>query len=165
MCNLKLLKVFFLVESVKIIPYTSQHQPEFERLNRTWIEKYFNMEPLDEQILKLPDKYIIDTGGFILFAELNGKIVGTVALKKITSDCYEFTKMGVDFNFLRRGIAEKLSKKAIALAREKGGKKLILFTNSALTPAISLYEKVGFEHVALVDTDYLRADVKMVLNL
>ena len=80
------------------------------------------MEPLDEQILKLPDKYIIDTGGFILFAALNGRIVGTVALKKISSDCYEFTKMGVDFNYLRRGIAEKLSKKAIAVAREKGGK-------------------------------------------
>lgn len=153
------------MESVKIIPYTSQLQSEFERLNRTWIEKYFKMEPLDEQILKSPNKYIIDTGGFILFAELYGKIVGTVALKKITSDCYEFTKMGVDLNYLRRGIAEKLSKKAIVVAREKGAEKLILFTNSALTPAISLYEKVGFKPVALVDADYLRADVKMVLNL
>ncbi|MAJ31605.1 MAG: GNAT family N-acetyltransferase [Flavobacteriaceae bacterium] len=153
------------MELIKIKPYKPQYQPEFERLNRTWIEKYFKMEPLDEQILKLPNKYIIDAGGFILFAELNGKIVGTVALKKITSDCYEFTKMGVDFDYLRKGIAEKLSKKAIVKAREKGARNLILFTNSALTPAISLYEKVGFKQVPLVDADYLRADVKMVLNL
>ncbi len=153
------------MESVKIIPYTSQHQPEFERLNRTWIEKYFKMEPLDKQILKLPDKFIIDAGGFILFAELNGKIVGTVALKKITSDCFELTKMGVDFDYLRKGIAEKLSRKAIIKAREKGARNLILFTNSALTPAINLYEKIGFKKVPLADTDYLRADVKMVLNL
>lgn len=153
------------MESVKIIPYTSQHQPEFERLNRTWIEKYFKMEPLDKQILKLPDKYIIDAGGFILFAQLNGKIVGTVALKKITSDSFELTKMGVDFDYLRKGIAEKLCRKAIIKAREKGARNLILFTNSALTPAINLYEKIGFKQVPLADTDYLRADVKMVLNL
>ena len=138
-CNLKLLKVFFFVESIKIISYTSQHQAEFERLNRTWIERYFKMEPLDEQILKMPNKYIIEAGGFILMAELDRKTVGTVALKKISADTYEFTKMGVDLNYQRRGIAEKLSKKAIAVAREKGAKKLILFTNSALTPAINLY--------------------------
>ena len=150
---------------VKIISYTSQHQTEFERLNRTWIERYFKMEPLDEQILKMPNKYIIEAGGFILMAELDRKTVGTVALKKISADAYEFTKMGVDLNYLRRGIAEKLSKKAIAIAREKGAKKLILFTNSALTPAINLYEKVGFKHVDLGKADYLRADVKMVLNL
>ena len=117
------------MESVKIISYTSQHQAEFERLNRTWIERYFKMEPLDEQILKMPNKYIIEAGGFILMAELDRKTVGTVALKKISADAYEFTKMGVDLNYLRRGIAEKLSKNAIAIAREKGGKKLILFTN------------------------------------
>ena len=153
------------MESIKIISYTSQHQAEFERLNRTWIERYFKMEPLDEQILKMPNKYIIEAGGFILIAELDRNTVGTVALKKISTDTYEFTKMGIDVNYLRRGIAEKLSKKAIAVAREKGGKKLILFTNSALTPAINLYEKVGFKYVDLGKADYLRADVKMVLNL
>jgi N-acetylglutamate synthase-like GNAT family acetyltransferase len=45
-----------------------------------------------------PEELIIQDGGAILFASLNGKIVGTVALKKEGEDIYELCKMAVDEN-------------------------------------------------------------------
>ena len=37
---------------IKIIEYESKHQPYFEKLNRQWIEEYFEIEPLDEALSK-----------------------------------------------------------------------------------------------------------------
>jgi hypothetical protein len=36
-------------DETEIIDYVSEYQPDFERLNRAWIELYFSMEPIDHR--------------------------------------------------------------------------------------------------------------------
>lgn len=149
------------MNSIKIVDYKPAHQPWFEKLNRYWIEKYFVMEPVDEFVLTNPEEALLKPGGAILMAEFDGEIAGTVALRKVDDTTYEFTKMAVDIKFQRKGIAEALSNASFKKAKKLGADKVILYSNSVLTPAISLYEKLGFRHVPVVDVEYKRSDVKM----
>ena len=63
--------------ALEIVQYESTHQPWFEKLNRQWIEHYFWIEPIDVEVLQHPDKTIIDKGGAILMASIDGEIAGT----------------------------------------------------------------------------------------
>jgi ribosomal protein S18 acetylase RimI-like enzyme len=147
--------------TIKIVNYTAEHQPYFEQFNRAWIEKYFWLEEIDKFVLCHPEEAIIKDGGAILMAVYNNQIAGTVALKKVTDDVYEFTKMAVSENFRRKGIAEALSYAAIEKAKMLGATKIILYSQTQLQPAILLYQKLGFEEVPLDEGLYKRADIKM----
>ena len=153
------------MNKVKIIDYLPEHQHYFEFFNRAWIEKYFWMEPIDEYVLTNPEESIIKPGGAILMATYEGHMAGTVALKKVDDTTYEFTKMAVDENFQRKGIAEELSYAAFKKACELGGEEIVLYSHSSLKPAIRLYEKIGFKHEELEKGKYKRADVKMVIKM
>ena len=153
------------MNSIKIINYRPDHQPYFEKFNRDWIEKYFVMEPIDEFVLTDPAEALLKTGGAILMAEYDGEMAGTVALRKVDDNTYEFTKMAVDRNFRRKGIAEALSYASIERAKELGATTVILYSNSILTPAIRLYEKLGFKHVPVGNNGYERSDVKMEISI
>src|ERR1044071_3389393 len=91
---------------VRIIGYKPELQIFFENLNRAWIERYFKMEALDLQILQDPQTHIIDKGGTVLFAELGGNVVGTVALHPYDAEKLELAKMAVDENYQGHGIGE-----------------------------------------------------------
>lgn len=153
------------MDTITIIDYRPEHQPHFERLNRAWIEKHFWLEDLDRYVLQQPEEAIIGPGGAILMATCNGEIAGTVALKKASNEEWEFTKMAVDEAFQRRGIAEKLSYAAFDKARKLGAKKISLYSQTALAPAILLYRKLGFAEVPMDSLLYKRADIKMELAL
>ncbi len=150
---------------VCIIDYQKKHQPYFEKLNRQWIEEYFVMEPVDEYVLTNPEDAILKHGGAILMALYNGEVAGTVALKKIDSSTYEFTKMAVDENFRRRGIAEAISYASFEKAKKLGAKKIILYSNTKNDGAIKLYEKLGFRHLPVEKNVYKRANVKMEIDI
>jgi ribosomal protein S18 acetylase RimI-like enzyme len=154
------------MENVKvdIVDYNPSHQPDFEKLNREWIEQYFWMEPIDHEVLEHPDKHIISQGGSILVAEVNRKVAGVVALKFAAPGVYEFTKMAVDENHRGKQIGRKLSETAIDRARALGAEKIILYSNTILAPAIELYRKLGFKEVP-VDGVYKRSNIKMELLL
>jgi ribosomal protein S18 acetylase RimI-like enzyme len=49
----------------------------------------------------------------------------------------------------------------IEVAQQKGIKKLLLYSNRKLLPALYLYKKYDFEEVPLEDGIYERADIKM----
>ncbi|MBL0182675.1 MAG: GNAT family N-acetyltransferase [Chitinophagaceae bacterium] len=153
------------MSTIKIIDYRPQHQPYFEKFNRYWIEKYFVMEPVDEYVLTNPDEALLKPGGAILMATCDGEIAGTVALRKVDDSTFEFTKMAVDNKFQRRGIAESLSHASLRKAKELGAQTVILYSNSILTAAIRLYEKLGFEHVPVGIVEYKRSDVKMKIDV
>ena len=152
--------------AVQIIPYKAEHAYHFERLNKAWIEKYFWLEETDKWVLENPHNAIISKGGVILMATYDGVVAGTVALKKVNDDVYEFTKMAVDEAYRRRGIAEALSYAAFEKARALGAKKIILYSNRVLTPAITMYRKIGFVEVPIEkDSVYERSDIKMEIDL
>jgi len=150
---------------IKIIDYRPEHQPYFEKFNRVWIEKLFEMEPVDEWVLTNPDKAILETGGAILMAEYDGVIAGTVGLRKVDEYSYEFTKMSVDEHFRRKGIAEAISYASFRKAKALGAKRVILYSNTKNAGGIKLYEKIGFRHVEVESGVYKRANVKMVIDI
>jgi ribosomal protein S18 acetylase RimI-like enzyme len=153
------------MEAIKILDYEVEHQPYFEKFNRHWIEKYFVMEPVDEFVLTEPEEALLKPGGAILMATYNGEVAGAVALRKIDEVTYEFTKMAVDEKFRRKGIAEALSYASFEKAKDLGAEKVILYSNSILTGAIRLYEKLGFQHIPVGNVEYKRSDVKMEINV
>ena len=155
------------LNKVNIVPYSEAHKEYFKSLNHAWISKYFTLEEPDEQMLSNPQEYIIDKGGDILFASLEGQIVGTCALIKIDDHTYELAKMAVDENFQGRHVGKKLGLAVIEKARELGAHKLILESNKKLTPALNLYRKLGFVPICAdhQTSIYQRANVSMQMDL
>jgi GNAT superfamily N-acetyltransferase len=157
-------KEISLTPGVEVQEYRPEHQPWFENLNRTWIEKFFWMEPVDFQVLQHPEEHIIKKGGTILMAYSDKEIAGTVALKFVENGVYEFTKMAVDERFRGKKIGQALAESAILKAKSLGAHKIILYSNTILEPAITLYKKIGFVEVPL-DGPYKRSNIKMQLDL
>ena len=151
--------------SISIVDYKPEHQFYFEKFNKDWIEKYFWLEELDKYVLTQPEEAILNKGGAILMALYNNEVAGTVALKKVNEEVYVFTKMAVDGAFHRKGIAEALSYAAFDKAKALGAKKVILYSQTGLQPAILLYKKLGFKEVPLEEGVYKRSDIKMEIEL
>ena len=149
-----------------ILPYAPAHAAAFRDLNRAWIKRYFTLEPHDVEMLDDPEGYILQGGGHILMAELDGQIVGTVALIREAPDRYELAKMAVTDAAQGRGVGRALGEAAIEKARELNAKRLVLESNRRLAPALALYRSLGFREVPLLpDTPYARADIRLELDV
>lgn len=153
------------MKEIKVIEYETCHQFYFEKFNRDWIEEMFVMEAVDEWVLTNPEEAIIRPGGAILMASYDDNIAGTVGLKKAGDKVFEFTKMAVDKNYRRLGIAEAISYASFYKAKELGAEKIILYSNRKNAGAIKLYEKIGFNHVEVEKGVYERANVKMEMDV
>lgn len=152
-------------DGLRIVPYRAEHAQAFRDLNLAWIRKHFTVEPRDARDLGDPDTYIIAPGGHILMAELNDEAVGTCALMREDEGIFELAKMTVAESVRGLGVGRALGEAAIAHARAIGARRVELLTNSSLAAAIALYHTLGFMDVPLGDTEYGRADVRMVLDL
>jgi DNA-binding MarR family transcriptional regulator/GNAT superfamily N-acetyltransferase len=156
--------------SVKIKEYSPKLKKHFIRLNEEWISKYFSLEEPDRKALANPEKYILNKGGFIFFAQVGDEIAGTCALLKRDRNVYELSKMRVLEKFQGKKIGYKLIDACKSKALENGGKRLVLETNSCLKSAIKLYSNAGFVQVVADNeepSEYSpgRADFAMRLDL
>ena len=151
--------------SLSILDYQPAHQPAFRALNHGWIAYYFTLEPIDNEMLDDPQGYILNPGGHIFMASHDGDLVGTCALINEHGGVYELAKMAVSPRAQGLGIGWALGTAVLDKARELGANRVELLSNSRLTPALRLYEKLGFRHVPVPPTLYQRTDVKMVLDL
>lgn len=148
---------------VEIVDYDDRYGDAFARLNAEWLEKYFVIEPIDRLLLSDPRRSIIEPGGAVLYACIGEHVVGTAAVKRAGDGIFELTKMAVTSSHQGRGIGRLLLCAAIDRFHQMGGQKLYLESNSALAPALALYESAGFRHESPPDrSDYARADVFMV---
>ncbi|GAC1587667.1 MAG: hypothetical protein NVS3B25_03800 [Hymenobacter sp.] len=154
-----------MTPDLTILDYEPVHQPAFRALNHEWIAQYFAIEPLDNLMLDDPEGYILGPGGHIFMARSGRELVGTCALIKEHDGVYELAKMAVSPRAQGRGIGWALGQAILGKARALGARRVELLSNSRLTPALALYEKLGFRHVPVPPTPYQRTDVKMVLDL
>ena len=145
---------------IQIVNYQPHHKEDFKRLNIQWISQYFEIEPLDVQQLDHPDEYILSKGGKIYFAEQKGKIIGTVALKKVTNTKFELSKMAVSPNHQGMGVGQKMGEHLIEEAKQLGCKTLFLESNQQLVAALKLYKKLGFIEVPVGNTPYSRSNFR-----
>lgn len=149
---------------VRIEPYRPELAPAFYRLNAEWLEKHFSIEDLDRTILGDPEGYILARGGAIFFAVLDGEVLGTCALLCESEGVYELGKMAVTERYQGLGLGRRLLEAALKEFHARQGRRLFLESNSALAPALKLYEQMGFVHQPATrpDSHYRRANVYMV---
>lgn len=150
----------------QILKYSDLYKEDIKRLNYEWLEKYFEIEPIDVKVLSDPQTEILDKGGHILFAKEGDEIAGTVALLKVNDKLYEVGRMAVNERFQGKKIGQQLLAACIDKAREIGAEKLYLVSNTKLLTALSIYRKFGFAEVPLPQNSvYKRANIKMELAL
>jgi ribosomal protein S18 acetylase RimI-like enzyme/putative intracellular protease/amidase len=147
---------------VELLRFHPVHREHFKRLNVAWLERYFKVEPIDEQVLGDPEGVILASGGEILFGRFGNSIVGTVALKREDDTTFELTKMAVDPQWQGRGVGRRLLAAACELAAERGARRVILYSHRSLEAAIALYRQQGFVEQTLDSTRYARSNIKMV---
>lgn len=151
---------------VEIHEFKSKYAKDFARLNYEWISEMYVIEEHDREQLENPDESIIKDGGQILMAEINGDVVGTVALIVMEDKTFELAKMAVTATYRGFKIGEKLMQACVDYAIKVGKKSLILESNTRQIPAIRLYRKVGFREISLdPNTNYERANIRMELIL
>jgi GNAT superfamily N-acetyltransferase len=149
---------------VEIVTYRPEYAGDFDRLNRAWLEQYFTVEPLDEAYLGDPEGRILQPGGEIFFAVEAGRVVGTCAAIPQGDGSFELAKLAVTPEAQGRGIGRTLALAVIAFARARGAMRVVLTSNSALGPALRLYESLGFRYQPLPSVrPYIDADVFMEL--
>ena len=154
-----------VISDVVIVPFAPRHTSAWTALNEAWIARLFVVEPKDRLVLDDPVGQVLDPGGHILMAEIDGRPVGCCALIAMADGGYELAKMAVDETLRGRGVGKRLMTAAIALARELKAPRLYIETNSSLKNAIGLYEAHGFRHMTAQPTAYARCDVWMELKL
>lgn len=151
---------------MQIETYRSEHAAAFEALNRAWLVDNGLLEPADEPHLTDPERTIIDQGGQIFVATDESVVIGTSAIVPHGEREYELNKLAVAPGAQGRGIGRQLVDAAVDFARTHGALRITLLSNSRLTAAVRLYERVGFRHAPLPPTNpYATADVHMILDL
>lgn len=97
----------------------------------------------------------------LIVAELDGAVVGSIALFPAKVDAYEGKVEEVDYPEIRllavpassrgHGVATALLKECFLRAKEKSYDYIGLHTGSFMTGAIKLYESLGFERLPQYD--------------
>jgi len=148
-----------------IVDFRPDHAAAWAHLNTAWlIEGGFAIEAKDRLAIDDPQGVFLDKGGRIFIAQRDGEAVGCCAMVP-TDDGVEVCKMTVTPAARGLGLARRLLDACEAAARQAGFDRLYLETNSALKPAIALYESAGFVHLPPRPTPYVRADVFMEKRL
>jgi DNA-binding MarR family transcriptional regulator/GNAT superfamily N-acetyltransferase len=149
---------------VEIRPYEPKWAAHFERINAEWLRRHFSIEAVDQAMFADPQTHVLDPGGAILFAFIDGEVIGTCALLKDAPGVYELSKMGVETGYRGSGVGRRLLDAAIAEFKRLRGKTLFLESNSKLKPALTMYESAGFVHqpAPRPGSHYARSDVYMI---
>lgn len=152
------------LDAVDVVDFEPKYADDFARLNIEWLEKYFEVEPVDEEIFA-HSADIVKDGGAILFAKIGDEVVGTCALFKV-GDTFELAKMAVTEAHQGRHIGKTLLFAALDRAKALGAETVFLVTNSSLVPATSLYRSVGFRVTRSGPHEkYARGDLTMEITL
>jgi len=153
-------------DDVEIVPFADRFAADFARLNREWLDDHGLIEEIDERHLRDPRGTIVAGGGELFLALRDGVVVGTCGVHPAGDGVFELVKLTVAPSARGRGIARRLTERALALARAAGARTVRLYSSSRLPVAVRLYESMGFRHIPMpADADYSTADVYMELAL
>jgi len=148
----------------EIIDYNSDFKEAYIQLNLKWLQEYGLLKDRDEQIIRNLEDEVFKKGGKIfLLVTHDFNLQGSIGLLPKSEQTVEIIKLSVDKMSTGKGYGKKLIQKAIDEAYKMDFTEIILYTNSILRPAISLYEKMGFQRVHLDDGAYEDSDIKMTL--
>ena len=154
------------MNNLRITSFNKKYKADFEKLNREWIEEFFQMEDEDFHTLQNPESYVIQKNGEIFFAINDQIVIGTAAMIPFSEDVFELAKMSVKKGFQGKGVGKLLLKRCIQFAEERSANEIFLLTNDILKPALNLYLSCGFVIKNKYDDErYERGNTKMHLIL
>lgn len=98
----------------------------------------------DADLGDIEQSYFARGGAFHVLEAENGAIIGAYGLYRMDSDTCELRKMYLRREHRGHGLGKRLLDHALAQARERGFRRVVLETASVLKEAIALYESYGF---------------------
>lgn len=98
----------------------------------------------DEDLKNISEVYE-NAGGSFMIAELEGKIIGMGALKRVNAETAEIKRMRVLPEYQGKGLGTKLLKLLEGRAKELGYERLILDTSLQQQAALHVYTKHGYK--------------------
>ncbi len=155
-------------QAVEVVEFKPEYRDYFKTLNAEWLREFFHIEETDRKYLQNPEDHILARGGAVFFARLEGTVIGTAALLRIDEQTYELTKMAVAREARGRQAGRKLADTAIAWARIRGAKSIVLWTDNRLRAAVGLYGRLGFKHwpgPAIPERSYERMKFAVLMKL
>jgi putative acetyltransferase len=149
---------------LQLRPFQPGDEVPFGNLNEDWIAKYFEIEEPERLLLRDPVGQILERGGHIFMAAVDGHPIGCCALLARRDATFEVAKNTVMESYRGQGVGKKMLQYVIDQARALGATRLYLETSTKLANAIHLYESLGFRHLPperVVPSPYARANVFM----
>lgn len=144
---------------MKIITYDAKYKDIFIEYNKEWIIEYFGtLEKEDEETFENIDSEL-ENGAMIYFAIEDNEVLATCMSRCMQNDIWEMCKLASNKNRNHKGAGSAVFEAAMNWAIEHGAKKILLFSNSKLKPAIHIYEKFGFKELKIDDYGYARGNI------
>lgn len=97
----------------------------------------------DAELFGLPDSYVSHEGAFWV-AVADDALIGTCGMFQLAPDRFELRKMYLAPTARGLGVGKRLLDVAIAWARARGARRIVLDTVESMTRAIAFYEAHGF---------------------
>jgi ribosomal protein S18 acetylase RimI-like enzyme len=111
-----------------------------------WLAVDLDFQHFDEELQNLPQVYNNADGGIIL-CKSDNDFVGSVAIRRISTEIAELKRMYVQPSYQQKGIGQKLLEEAFILAKNYNYQYIRLDTLNHMLPAINLYTKNGFYQI------------------
>jgi ribosomal protein S18 acetylase RimI-like enzyme len=108
---------------------------------------------VEEQYLLTPATYFNARNGEFWVAEDGDRIIATVAVMMTGDATAELKSLYVHRSQRGAGLGERLTRLAIALAKERGALRIVLWTDTRFTAAHRLYERLGFTKTGTRELD------------
>ena len=131
---------------VTIRPFRAGDVGYVAHLHGILYDKTYKFGPMFEYyVLKGLAEFMINSdGGELWIAEVNGKIVGSIAITKSNATLAQLRWFVLDENYQGLGIGKKLMETAINFCQNNGYQHVFLWTVSILETARYLYKKYNF---------------------
>ena len=94
-----------------------------------------------------PDFYYYHSYNFWYAVDNNGKVIGSIGLKKLDRKSAEIKKFFVASEYRGQGVAQKLMDTLFDAAKKHAFKEIFLGTVDKLHAAHKFYKKYGFKHI------------------
>ncbi|MCQ4636444.1 GNAT family N-acetyltransferase [Anaerovorax odorimutans] len=144
---------------MKIIKYDSKYKDKFIEYNKDWIiDNFGTLEKEDEETFENIEKEL-ENGAMVYFSIENDEVLATCMSKPMQYDTWEICKLASNKHRDHKGSGSAVFEASMNWAIEHGAKKLLLFSNRRLKPAIHIYEKFGFKELNIDDYGYTRGDI------
>jgi GNAT superfamily N-acetyltransferase len=137
------------VDDDPVIEAVDPHRPEArEALTRYLAEIVDRVRGITVDVSQADDvDEYIEPGGRFLLVYRGDAVIGCGAVRSLAPEVGELKRMWIRPDVRGTGVGSRLLSALVAQSRALGHTTLVLDTNAALTEALALYRKHGFEPV------------------